>query len=206
MPTLRILLIDDHAMFRAGLALVLRSALTGVQVLEAASLDGALRHPDKLTQAPDVVILDIHLEGLNGLNGIALLKRQWPLTPIVMLSSETSSETKRQALALGASAFVSKTETPDHILTTIQAMLGQGVIPTARSDSTSSPTAPARLTARQSEVLDLLSQGLPNKVIGRRLGLTENTVRWHVQAVLELLQVSSRAEAVYVARQRGLIG
>jgi DNA-binding NarL/FixJ family response regulator len=76
----------------------------------------------------------------------------------------------------------------------------------APSTATDAEGASARLTPRQNEVLDLLSQGLPNKVIGRRLGLTENTVRWHVQAVLEFLQVASRAEAVYVARQRGLIG
>ena len=203
MTSVQLLLIDDHAMFRAGLVLVLRAGLPDVQVREESSLEGAVRDS---TTTPDVVLLDIRLEGLNGLDGIALLRRQWPWTPIIMLSSETAPETMRQAMARGATAFVSKAQTPDHMLAIIHQVLWEDSTVAAPSATSDPADASARLTPRQNEVLDLLSQGLPNKVIGRRLGLTENTVRWHVQAVLEFLQVASRAEAVYVARQRGLIG
>ena len=192
-----ILLIDDHALFRSGLSMVLHSDIENVQVLEASSLEEALRNS---MNAPDVLLLDIQLQGLNGLDGIALLKRKWPQTPIVMLASDTTQDTMRQALERGAAAFISKAEATGKILAIIKQVLH---METAAEKSVETKTP--RLTPRQCEVLDLLCQGRSNKVIGRRLGLSENTVRWHVQALLAFLQVASRAEAAYAARRSGLV-
>ena len=203
MLSLDILLIDDHAMFRCGMGMVLRSGLAHAEVLEAGSLDEAMRIA---TQAPTLVLLDIQLNGLNGLECIELLQRKWPAVPIIMLSSDATPSTVRLALERGAAAFVSKSDTAGAIIATIQQVLRR---------EAGAPTPPAiggetlervRLTPRQCEVLDLLCQGLPNKSIGRRLGLSENTVRGHVQAVLGLLQVSSRTEATFAARRSGLVG
>jgi DNA-binding NarL/FixJ family response regulator len=150
--------------------------------------------------APDALLLDIHLQGLNGLDGIAPLKRKWPQTPIVMLASDATQDTVRQALERSAAAFISKAEATDKILAIIkQVLCGDSV-----AEQPAAADAP-RLTPRQCEVLDLLCQGLSNKVIGKRLGLSENTVRWHVQALLAFLQVSSRSEAAYAARRSGLV-
>jgi len=196
LPT-TILLIDDHALFRSGLSMVLRSDIANVQVLEAGSLEEAMRNP---MNAPNMLLLDIQLQGLNGLDGIALLKRKWTQTPIVMLASDATQDTMRRALERGATAFISKAETTGKILAVIRQVL-------CRETAAEKPVekeAP-RLTPRQCEVLDLLCQGLSNKVIGKRLGLSENTVRWHVQALLAFLQVASRSEAAYAARRSGLV-
>ncbi|MES2950533.1 MAG: response regulator transcription factor [Pseudomonadota bacterium] len=200
MPPLEILLIDDHAMFRSGMGMVLRSGMPNVAVFEAGSLEEAMQCA---ITAPAVVLLDIQLQGLNGLECIAVLQRKWPQVPIIMLSSDSSPSTVRLALQRGAVAFVSKADT---VVAVITKVLGQQ--PSVHPPVTSTDKIPdrSRLTPRQCEVLDLPCQGLPNKTIGRRLGLTENTVRGHVQTLLGLLQVSSRTEASFAARRSGLIG
>jgi DNA-binding NarL/FixJ family response regulator len=201
MSTVSILLIDDHAMFRTGMRLVLQSGIPHAQVLEAASLEEAMR---TCSEPPAIVLLDVDLQGLNGVEGIALLKQRWPRTPVVMLSSSSAGETVRLALARGASAFVSKAETAAMIMKVIDQVL-DGELPGLRNDAAPG-VSPPLLTPRQCEVLDLLAEGLSNKVIARRLNLSEFTVRGHVQAVLGLLGVTSRAQAAFAARQRGLIG
>jgi DNA-binding NarL/FixJ family response regulator len=196
----RILLIDDHAMFRAGLSLVISSALPQARIFEAGSLDEAISSTqDDL----DVVLLDIKLNGLSGLEGLTLLKRKWPLVPVLMLSSQDGPETVRQALMRGAAGFVSKAETASKIVETIQLALSGHL---AASAPQSASAQPRRLTPRQCEVLDLLHQGLPNKMIARQLSLSNNTVRRHVQDILEFFGALSRAEAVFSAQQQGLLG
>ncbi|WP_211455424.1 response regulator [Collimonas antrihumi] len=195
---LSILLIDDHAMFRSGMAMVLRSGIANIDVFEAASLEEAMRSP---IEAPAILLLDIQLQGLNGLECIAVLQRKWPQVSIIMLSADATPTTVRLALERGAVAFVSKADTATNILAIIEQVLRKE--PTA-GISGNTPPEP-HLTPRQCEVLDLLCQGLPNKTIGKRLGLSENTVRGHVQALLSFLQVSSRSEAAFAARRSGLV-
>ncbi|OUM02592.1 response regulator [Variovorax sp. JS1663] len=198
----RLLLIDDHALFRCGLRMVLDAGIPGLEVAEAASLEEAMRTP---LQEPALVLLDIQLHGLNGLEGIALVKRKWPDAAVVILSSDVSPQKVRMALERGAAAFVSKADPADRILGVI-GQLRQG-LPVAgdAAHALAGGADASLLTPRQSEVLDLMCQGLSNKLIGRRLNLSENTVRGHVQAVLAALQVSSRSEAGFAARQRGLV-
>jgi DNA-binding NarL/FixJ family response regulator len=198
----RILVVDDHALFRSGLTLVLASGMPGVQVREAASIQAALQQEGP---APSLVLLDIQLQGLNGLEGIALVRRQWPEVPVVMLSSHTEPEKVREALSRGAAAFLSKADPPDSMLAAVgRVLLGKAVAGAVLPGMAAEPAA-GKLTPRQCEVLDLLCQGLSNKAIGRRLNLSENTVRGHVQAMFSVLQVSSRSEAAFAARQRGLV-
>ncbi|SFC45827.1 DNA-binding response regulator, NarL/FixJ family, contains REC and HTH domains [Polaromonas sp. OV174] len=200
MPAPSILLIDDHAMFRSGISMVIRAALPGTKILEAASINEATSHaPDQV----DLVLLDIKLNGLSGMEGIALLQRQWPLTPILMLSSLDEPQTTRLALERGAAGFVSKAETAEKIIEAILLVLDGHFDKLPPADSS---LAERRLTPRQCDVLDLLHQGLSNKLIARQLSLSNNTVRRHVQDILEFFQVVSRAEAVVAARQQGLIG
>ncbi|WP_211467870.1 response regulator [Collimonas silvisoli] len=199
---LSIFLIDDHAMFRSGMAMVLRSGIADIDVFEAGSLEEAMRSP---IEAPAILLLDIQLQGLNGLECIAVLQRKWPQVSIIMLSADATPATMRLAMERGAAAFVSKADTATNILAVIERLLRKE--PAAGAPGVVSDNAPSEphLTPRQCEVLDLLCQGLPNKTIGKRLGLSENTVRGHVQALLSFLQVSSRSEAAFAARRSGLV-
>lgn len=206
MSTPRLLLIDDHALFRTGLRMVLANGLGPVEVFETSSLEEAM-HQDM--SPPDVVLLDIQLKGVNGLDGIALVQRRWPGAPVLILSSDTSPATARSALSRGARAFVSKADAAEHVLSLIgQVLRGETLAqPTwAQGDAGGADRArELRLTARQCEVLDLVSQGLSNKLIARRLGLSENTVRGYVQSLLVALNAASRSQAAFEARRRGLI-
>lgn len=197
---LSIFIIDDHALFRAGLKLILQSAFEPVHIVEAASVE-ALLQSTQATSAPDVILLDIRLQGLSGLEAIALLHRRWPEVPVVMLSSDASSQTMRFARERGAAGFISKAEDSAQVVQALSEALGAS----GRPPLVQEPTSPALLTTRQCEVLHFLDQGLSNKSIARRLDLSENTVRGHVQAIMSALQATSRAQAVYKARQAGLI-
>jgi DNA-binding NarL/FixJ family response regulator len=196
------LLIDDHAMLRAGLRLILESTLPGVTIHEATSMAEASNLSlDRI----DLVLLDIELPGLNGLEGMALLKRRWPSTPVVVITSHTESEARAMATLRGAAAFLLKSESPERMVAVIQTILnGEGDL-IASAPGAAPLSQPPPLTARQCEVLEHLCQGHSNKIIGRQLGLSENTVRGHVAGLLAVLGVSSRSEAVAVARQRGLV-
>lgn len=205
MTTTRVLLIDDHPMFRSGLRMVLNASMPDTEVYEAGSLNDAMNSaPDLL----DVMLLDIKMPGLNGVDGIALLKRKWPQVPVLILSSQDEPETVRLALARGAKGFISKADTADKIIGLINdVLLGDSNLPVSPEAGCNDKTDKhSHLTLRQCEVLELLCEGMSNKLIGQHLNLSENTVRGHVQGILEFLQVSSRSEAVFAARKRGLVG
>jgi DNA-binding NarL/FixJ family response regulator len=203
MHSAKILLIDDHAMFRTGMRMVLEAGFPQAAVIEAGSLIQALQNTDR---APDLVLLDIRMPGLNGVDGIPILKQKWPNVPILMLSSESEPENIRSAIARGASGFVSKAQTAEEIMDAARKILSGEISASPLTDSSEKNEPLTHLTLRQSEVLELLCQGLSNKLIARRLSLSENTVRGHVQAILSFLEVTSRSEAAFVARSRGLIG
>jgi len=199
MTDTRILIIDDHDLYRSGLRAALNASMPNAKIFEAGSIDEAMRGTADML---DVIVLDIRLPGLNGVEGITPLRKKWPLVPVLMLSSQNDPETVGLALERGAAGFVSKADAADKIVAAINLTLrGQFTASLAGGD------APLlRLTPRQCEVLDLLCQGLTNKLIARRLMLSENTVRVHVQGIFGFLQVTSRSEAIFAARSRGLIG
>lgn len=191
-----ILVIDDHALFRAGIAAMLATAFDDVAVLDVASLDTLA----SVTLVPTVVLLDIQLPGGSGLDGMGLIHRRWPSAHIVVVSAHDLPDTVEAALARGAAAFLSKTDRPERMIAVLRTMLYEQPVAPIVAGSVRS-----LLTARQTEVLDLAAQGLSNKMIGRRLGVSEHTVRGHVQALLAVLEVTGRTEAVFKARQLGLI-
>jgi DNA-binding NarL/FixJ family response regulator len=205
MATLTLLLIDDHSLFRSGLRTMLSNSLPDIHIIESASLEEAMRVPN---QELNLILLDIKLQGLNGLEGSALLKRKWPDAPIIVISADDSPQTMLLALDRGARHFISKGNSADEILRIISQVLhedGRDSIATGTATNVDTANHKPLFTPRQYEVLDLLCKGLSNKMIGRQLALSENTVRCHVQVLLAELHASNRSEAAFTARRMGLV-
>ncbi len=189
-----IFLVDDHAMFRTGLRMVIHDAIPAATVFDVGALDEALSHPVKTI---DVVLLDIKLDSGSGLEGISRIKDKWPGAAIVVLSSQDDPNTCQEALDKGADKFVSKSETSQRMVVLVQQLLHMQPPPLSNG---------SHITDRQREIIHLLFLGLSNKLIARQLKISENTVRRHIQDILDLFQVSTRAEAVYEAHRRNLVG
>ena len=181
--------------------MLLKQRLSTPTIHEAGSMQEALDTP---TQGLDLILLDIQLQGISGLDSIGLLKMRWPDTPVVVLSSSLNPQDAQDALQSGAVAFLSKGDTDKNIVH----VATQAINLTDSKDLVDMPMESANLnhvglTPRQFEVLGLLYEGLSNKAIARRLQIAEFTVRGHVQAVFTLLRVTSRAQAIVAARQFG---
>lgn len=208
MKTTTILLIDDHALFRSGLSLVLGNHFQDCVVVEAQSVQAALVQQQ---HTPDLVVLDLFLGDSYGLDLLRPIKQQWPLASIVAISADSSTQTIQRALQLGCQAFISKTQTSDHLLSVIRKLIpaqqATDIAHTAvvGTDEVAPEAGRYRLTGRQIEVLRLLKEGLSNKAIGVRLNISENTVRAHVQSILGTLHVTSRTEAIITAHRLGLV-
>ena len=202
-----VLLVDDHALFRAGLALIVVGHSAVNEVLEAGSVSGALAH---VGEPVNLILLDHHMPGLSGLDGIALLRNNYPDAMVAMVSGSATPQEIESARAAGADGYIPKTTPVSEIQAALSALLrGQLWFPnalnTADGDMATEAAEPKTFTAKQLEVLAHLSEGLSNRAISKAMGVTENTVRSHVSAVLHHLHASSRAEAVVTARRTGLI-
>jgi DNA-binding NarL/FixJ family response regulator len=205
----RIMLVDDHALFRAGFRLVLiNNPRIASEIREAGSVTEALAIL-RGQEDPDLILLDIAMPGINGLSGMRLLRQASPDATIALLSANDHPQVIQDALSLGASGFLSKESDADTVTRAIDRLLdGQPCFPqlakiTATPEDRPSPAT--QLTPRQLEVLALMGEGLTNKVIARRLSIAENTVRAHVSAILSHMGVTTRMEAVYTARSLSIM-
>lgn len=219
---MKILVVDDHTLIREGLRLVLKELDDEVVVLEAQNCQETLRlaedNPDL-----DLVLLDLHLPGVHGFDALAEVRERHPAIPVVVLSATDTRDTVIGALDRGAMGFIPKSSSTRVILGALRLVLSGGVyLPTAvlmhadhsipgatsppQDASRPSVSSPAELglTERQAEVLALMVQGKPNKLICRELGLAEGTVKLHVTAILRALNVCSRTQAVIVVGRLGL--
>ena len=205
---MKILIVDDHPLILHALAQVLPQLDAGLEVLGAsdrvATLTLLARHPDCA-----LVLLDLTLPGARGLDLLAEIRRDRPLLPIVVLSATHDAATVGSAIAAGARGFIAKTASPYALLDAIETVLSGG-----RHVTTDLGSAPRTirgvpvdilgLTQRQSDVLQLLLQGKPNKLICRELRLSEGTVKVHVSAILRALNVHSRSQAIVELARRGI--
>jgi DNA-binding NarL/FixJ family response regulator len=163
------------------------------------------RHPDCA-----LVLLDLALPGAHGLDLLAQLRRDFPLLPVVVLSATHDRATVGAAMAAGAQGYIAKTSTPGELLDAVRTVLegGRSVTSHLTSSMPSIAGIPGEslgLTHRQADVLRLLLQGKPNKLICRDLRLSEGTVKVHVSAILKALNVRSRAQAIAELSRRGVV-
>lgn len=206
----RIMLIDDHALFRAGLRLVLlRSARVNPDIQEAGTVLEALSMLREQRLGPDLLLLDIAMPGIDGLSGLRILGQSCPNSTIAVLSANDDPQMILNARDQGAAGFLSKESDVGTIHQAINDLFdGHQYFPLSTASHLASKDLsppPQKLTPRQLEVLALMAEGHTNKVIARKLTLSENTVRVHVSAILTYLDVNTRMEAVCTARKLAII-
>lgn len=205
---MNVLIADDHPMVRDALKRTLLLVEPSAQVLEAADFAGAHQH--LLSGAVGWALLDLHMPGMDRVDGLRRLRLQFPAVTMVVASGEDDPAVIRAVLAAGAVGFLPKSESPEVLQQALRLVLGGGTYMPAQALADLRHGAPlarpdaSGLTPRQTDVLRCLMRGQPNKLIARELGLTEGTVKIHIAAILRVLQARNRTEAVVVARDLGL--
>ena len=204
--TYTIIIADDHPLFRGALRHALAGFSATLTIREAASLD---EMSELLAAAPDVdlVLLDLAMPGVRGFSGLMYLRAQYPAIPVVVVSANEDHGVMRRCVDFGASGFIPKSLGADMIRTAISQVLGGGVwlppeIGSGADHDQESAALIARLatlTPQQVRVLMMLTEGLLNKQIAYELGVSEATVKAHVSAILQKLDVESRTQAVIAA-------
>jgi DNA-binding NarL/FixJ family response regulator len=211
---MNLLICDDHAIFRAGLLSVLEQLPRTVEIEEVPDARSALERV--AVGQIDLVLLDLKMPGMDGWSALRSLRASHPAVAVVILSASEDAGDARKALDLGAAGFIPKSTSGDLLRAALEVVFSGGVyVPPQLLEGRSDPAAPAnteralreraqRLTPRQREVLVLISRGLSNREVGEMLGISAGTVKTHVAALLEILDVSNRTEATLVMSELDL--
>lgn len=201
---IRLILVDDHVVLRAGLANVL-SFEPGMKVV-AQGDSGEAAVALWRTHQPDVMLLDLCMPGIDGVETLQRLRQEFPAARVLILTSSEAPEEVRHALAAGACGFVTKTIHPAELMTAIrQVHAGGQVIGQAVAAHLAVEQQGGSISRRELETLGFVRQGFTNAEIGRLMGVSENTAKAHVRALLVKLQAADRAEAVARGFERGLL-
>jgi DNA-binding NarL/FixJ family response regulator len=205
---MRILICDDHALFREGLELVLGQLERVAELVSVGDAEQALARVAE-GDGFDLVLLDLRLRGMSGFAALDALRHRHPEVPVVMISASESPADVRTALARGASGFIPKSTKGSVLLDALRHVLGGGIWapPLLVDEGTAAegvgPKRPS-LTGRQIEVLRLLARGLTNREIAEVLRITEETAKSHVKHIYSALDVSTRTEAAMRMRELDL--
>lgn len=214
---MKLLLVDDHALLRDGLALVMAQEFIGLQMLHASTLAQAMA---ALQRDPDVrlVLLDLALPDGDGIQAMPQLREAAPTATLVVLSADERPDTVMAAIGAGAAGYIPKTADAEAMLAALRVVLVGGVyLPTSvlerraadRPGSRTWSPSPQRpedlgFSPRQADVLRLLIAGKPNKLISRELDMSESTVKTHLAVIFRKLDANSRTQAVLAAARLGL--
>jgi DNA-binding NarL/FixJ family response regulator len=198
-----LIVVDDHPLFRDALKQILQGSVPALRISEGGSFDDLAKVIDAGTEI-DLVLLDLALPGADGLSALIQLRVRYPELPVVVVSASEAPPTMRRCLQLGALGFIPKSLSAQQIREAVDAVLGGRVWTPAEIDLDGADTEEvsellsrmASLTPQQVRVLAMLSEGLLNKQIAFKLGVSEATVKAHVSAILQKLGVDSRTQAV----------
>ena len=203
-PSIRLILVDDHVVLRAGLANVL--SFEPGMVVVAQGDDGEAAIELWRQHRPDVMLLDLCMPGIDGVETLQRLRREFPLARVLILTSSEAPEEVRHAMAAGASGYVTKTVHPAELMAAIRKVHAGGqVIGEAVAAQIAVEQEGGTISRRELETLGFVRQGFTNAEIGRLMGVSENTAKAHVKALLSKLQAADRAEAVARGFERGLL-
>ena len=214
---IRVLLVDDHTLFRSGIkALLLREP--GFEVVGEAGdgLEGVKR---AISLQPDVILLDLHMPGLSGKEAVQLILEDFPQAKVVMLTVSENADDLLDTLRAGALGYLLKNIDADFLINSVRraadgeavmsAQMTSKLMASVRSHpvqvSTVAPAEHDKLTAREREILGWIAKGASNKEIARSLDLAESTVKIHVQSILKKLGVASRVQAAIYAVENELV-
>ena len=212
---IRVLLVDDHSLFRSGIRSLLQRHTEFAVVGEAPDGVEGIKRAKQLQ--PDVVLLDLHMPGMSGVETLQLMRQDCPHTAIIMLTVSEESEDLALAMRAGARGYLIKNIETDYLLRAIRrAAAGETVVAEAltgklvaqlQGGQTERPVSDLdKLTPREKDILACLALGESNKFIARKLDLAESTVKIHVQNVLKKLKLSSRVQAAVFAVEHRLTG
>jgi two-component system, NarL family, nitrate/nitrite response regulator NarL len=215
LAAMKLLIIDDHSIMRAGFAVLLAQPGSEIEVVQAGdAADGIAAvevHADL-----DAVFLDLNMPGEGGLHALREIGKRRPDLPVIILSSSEDPADVRRALAGGALGYVPKSSGPQTLMSVLRLvlagevyvpplMLKEAPLPIPTINGPADAPVGGDLTDRQVDVLRLLGRGLSNKEIGRTLQVSERTVKAHVTAIFKSLRVVNRAQAVEAARRAALL-
>ena len=216
METTRIVLVDDHVLFRKGVASIL-TGHPGLEVVGEASngFEAIERARDTM---PDVMLMDIHMPGCSGLEAVAAIKREMPHVKIIMLTVSEDEDDLFTAIKNGAQGYLLKNLNPDDLFTMLEAvcrneaalspaMMARILNEFRQPDRPADPFEPPReqLTPRELDVLQQVAKGATNKQIAETLFIAENTVKIHLRNILDKLHLQNRIQAATYAVREGLV-
>ena len=208
---MKILLADDHPLFREGIKPLLHKLDADIEIIEAKDYPSAF---DAARQAGelDLALMDLYMPGMNEREGVIRFRAAFPDVPLIILSASEQPEDIQHLLDIGALGYITKSSPSEVILHALRLVLAGGVyLPPSLLGVKASPEREdettrqkAALTLRQQEVLRELAQGKSNRQIAEALGVTEGTVKIHLATIFRLLEVNNRTEAVLVAQKMRL--
>jgi DNA-binding NarL/FixJ family response regulator len=209
---MKILLVDDHALFREGLSYVLQQLSDSVEIFEAGNFLDGLKLAGELPEL-DLALLDLHMPGSEGPKSVSYFHQSYPSVPVVVISGEQASLNMEKVINYGAAGFICKSASSQVMLGALRLVLSGGIYVPPEilhrhpvEEAGKHSTAAHGLTPRQLDVLQHLCAGMSNKTIAAALKLAEGTVKIHVAAIYQALSVNTRLEAVRAAEHLGLSG
>jgi two-component system, NarL family, response regulator len=202
--SIRVILVDDHPVVRFGLAAIIGLQPDMTVAGEAGSGEEACALCQR--QPADVLLMDLRLPGMSGVDAIRTLRKQQPKLRFIVLTTYDGDEDIHRALAAGAQAYLLKGMSHHDLVNAIRRVhAGLKYLPDSVSKSLAERPPHSELSARELEVLELIVKGRSNREIGEALGISEATVKWHVNLILSRLNVSDRTQATVAALQRGIV-
>ncbi|HLE27696.1 MAG TPA: response regulator transcription factor [Anaerolineales bacterium] len=209
MSPIRVLIADDHTLFRRGLVSLLNETKEFAVVGEANDGPESVRLTTRLR--PDVLLMDVHMPGGGGVEAVQQLREVAPAVPVIMLTVSESDEDLLGAIRAGARGYFLKNAETEELYDGIRrAAAGEAVLDPAlverlfqHAARSGSPGADTPLSFRETEILRLVAEGFTNREVAARLSVSENTVKTHLARIFEKLGTTSRSEAAALARARG---